>query len=44
MAAEPLHTTDEWASIRYVWYTTIGWLTATALAVLLLMTVVPRLV
>ena len=36
-------TTGEWAGIRYVFYVTFGWLVATARAVALLMTVVPRL-
>ena len=34
----------EWESIRYVAYVTAGWLLATAIAVVLLMTVVPALV
>jgi hypothetical protein len=34
---------DDWESIRYVFYVTVGWLLATAIAVALLMTVVPAL-
>lgn len=37
-------TMDDWEGIRYVAYVTAGWLVATALAVALLMTVVPRLI
>ena len=35
---------DDWDGIKYVFYVTAGWLVATALAVILLMTVVPGLV
>lgn len=32
---------DDWESIRYVFYVTVGWLVATALAVVVLLTVAP---
>ena len=44
MATETAHSTDDWDGIKYVGWVTLGWLTATALAIVLLMTVVPRLV
>lgn len=44
MATQQRYLTDEWEGIGYVAWVTLGWLTATALAIVLLMTVVPRLI
>ncbi|HKJ57980.1 MAG TPA: hypothetical protein VKA37_02040 [Halobacteriales archaeon] len=35
---------EDWEGIRYVFYVTAGWLTATALAVAFLMLVVPSMI